>query len=382
MSRKPLASSLIVNVNSGSSSGRERRRGRVPDGNDVTGRRARPLRKSYSATELSYSLRLLQPFVRTLREYPAVPAEVLATLSALEPDSRIPISTAHQTLDLAVELTADQDLGLKAARAFRVGEAGAVDYAVASAATGTEALEAAIRFAALVNDALEIRLEKKGSRVVVRLDNSVPLTRHGDDFQVGSLYAVFGTVWRSPIDAQLAVLIAHPAPEDITEYHRTFPGTRLVFGAAFNGFEFNESVLDAPLQHADANLHVLMLQHAERMLEELPPALPVTRRVKALIVEELANGNAGCSQVAERMQVSARTLERRLELEGTTFTRLLDEVRERLALRHVGSGELALAEVAALLGFSQTTAFHRAFRRWTGQTPLQYRRAQRGRSMR
>jgi AraC-like DNA-binding protein len=78
------------------------------------------------------------------------------------------------------------------------------------------------------------------------------------------------------------------------------------------------------------------------------------------------------------LQVSPRTLERRLELEGTTFTRLLEEVREGLALRYVGGQDLPLCEVAMLLGFSQTTAFHRAFRRWTGQTPLQYRRSSRG----
>src|SRR5205814_4046276 len=251
-----------------------------------------------------------------------------------------------------------------------------------SAATGMEALDAAMRFAALVNDALEIRLDRKGNRVTIRLDNSVSLSQPGGDFQVGALFAVFGNVWGSPRDAQLSVLLAHQSPEDAAEYERTFPGARLVFGAQFYGFEFDATVLDIPLQHADANLHGLMLQHAERMLEELPPALPVTRRVKALIDEELSNGNAGCAQVAERMQVSARTLERRLEIEGTTFTRLLDEVRERLALRHVGTGELALSEVASLLGFSQTTAFHRAFRRWTGQTPLQYRRSQRTRSQR
>jgi AraC-like DNA-binding protein len=341
------------------------------------------LRKSYGATELSYSLRLLGPFVRTLRDQNAVPREILSTLSELEPDSRIPISVAHQTLDLAIQLTGDRNLGLKAAQAFRVGEAGAVDYAVASAATGMEALDAAMRFAALVNDALEIRLERKDNRVIIRLDNSISLSRPGGDFQVGALFAVFGNVWGSPRDAQLTVLLGHQGPEDAAEeYARTFPGARLTFGAPFYGFEFDASVLDIPMQNADANLHGLMLQHAERMLEELPPALPVTRRVKSLIAEELSNGNAGCAQVAERMQVSPRTLERRLEMEGTTFTRLLDEVRERLALRHVGTGELALSEVASLLGFSQTTAFHRAFRRWTGQTPLQYRRSQRSRSQR
>src|SRR5262249_48627974 len=154
---KPLASALSVSSNSPHAKGRDRRRGRAPDGNDASLRRTRPMRKPAPGTELSYSVRLLRPFIRTVRSLEKFPAHLLRTMEELEPDSRIPISVAHQTLDIAVAMTGDAALGLKAARAFMVGEAGAVDYAVASAATGLEAFDAAMRFTALVNDALEIR---------------------------------------------------------------------------------------------------------------------------------------------------------------------------------------------------------------------------------
>jgi AraC-like DNA-binding protein len=75
--------------------------------------------------------------------------------------------------------------------------------------------------------------------------------------------------------------------------------------------------------------------------------------------------------------MSPRTLGRKLEREGTTFKELLDDLRRRLALRYVGASDLALSEIAFLLGFSQAAAFHRAFKRWTSQTPLEYRRANR-----
>jgi AraC-like DNA-binding protein len=76
--------------------------------------------------------------------------------------------------------------------------------------------------------------------------------------------------------------------------------------------------------------------------------------------------------------MSGRTLTRRLEDEGTTFKDLLDDLRKSLSLRYVGSTDLGLSEIAFLLGFSQSAAFHRAFKRWTAQTPLEYRRARRG----
>jgi AraC-like DNA-binding protein len=194
---------------------------------------------------------------------------------------------------------------------------------------------------------------------------------------MGCLFAVLTAVWGAPDQGRVTVLLAHPAPADITEYTRTFVGAKLSFAAPFYGFEFDAQLLDAPLRSADANLHDLMRRHAERVLQELPQALPITRRVKGLIAEELSDGHPGCAHIAQRLQMSPRTLERRLELEGTTFTHLLEEVREGLALRYVGDQELPLSQVATLLGFSQTTAFHRAFRRWTGQTPLQYRRSTR-----
>ena len=79
-------------------------------------------------------------------------------------------------------------------------------------------------------------------------------------------------------------------------------------------------------------------------------------------------------RAAQLLQMSTRTLGRRLEQEGTTFSALLDDLRKRLALRYVATRDLGLSEIAFLLGFSQSGAFHRAFKRWTGHTPLEYRR--------
>jgi AraC-like DNA-binding protein len=103
----------------------------------------------------------------------------------------------------------------------------------------------------------------------------------------------------------------------------------------------------------------------------------LTERVRSAIAAELAGGNPTVAYVARRLHMSPRTLERRLERESTTFSAVLEDLRKQLAFRYVGSASLELTEIAFLLGFSQTTAFHRAFKRWTGDTPLKYRDAQR-----
>jgi AraC-like DNA-binding protein len=95
--------------------------------------------------------------------------------------------------------------------------------------------------------------------------------------------------------------------------------------------------------------------------------------VRALLITNLTSGPPGISHVAKQLGMSERTLERRLETEGTTFSDLLDALRRNLATRHLREHETPIADIALLTGFAQSSAFYRAFRRWTGTTPNEYR---------
>jgi AraC-like DNA-binding protein len=327
--------------------------------------------------EHTYSVRLLQPFLNLLRPTGLIPDETRAELEGLGLDFRIPARVAHQMLQTASEVSGNPYLGLEAARATTPNNAGVVDYAISSAATVRAAIEAAARYMRLVNDALEIRLVPQGPEVFVQLENRVPMPRAALDFQVGALYRAFSSVWSSGARASLRVQFAQPAPDSRAQYELTFNGVPVEFDAPMTGFVFDASCLDQRLTSAETRLHEVILGHAEQMLRDLPQTEQFTERVRAAVAAELAGGNPGVAEVARRFHMSPRTLERRLEREGTTFSALLDELRKRLALRYVGSQDLELAEIAFLLGFSQTTGFHRAFKRWTGTTPLEYRRATR-----
>ncbi len=363
---------------------REKSSGEGSDDSRSSPRVSRPPRKDKVAAsslepgdgeyEPSYSARLIRPFLRVLRASGNAIGPMVEGGEVVDFDQRIPVSDVHAMLDALVERTGDQDIGLKAAAASTPGDGGSLDYAISSAATVRDAIYAAARYIRLVNDTLELRLETLGNNARIVLENRVPMPRAARDFQVGALFRAFAHIWSLGERNLVRVSFSTPGPDTKGEYARTFGASPVDFGASFTGFTFEAARLSRRLASSDSALHDVILGHAEAMLSELPPARQLTERVRNAIVGELAGGNPSVTHIAPRLHMSPRTLERKLEREGTTFSALLDDLRKRLALRYVSNNELELAEIAFLLGFARTTGFHRAFKRWTGETPLTYRR--------
>lgn len=319
-----------------------------------------------------YSARLIRPFLELLGRIEDF--RTFDALSALDPDERIPISVAHTLLDAVIQRTGDFDLGLKAGRLMSRGDCGVLDYAMTSAATVRDAIEVAGRYTRLLNDALEIRLEIEGSRAILRLESQLVLPRACADFMVAAFYSdVMRSISRATSEHEC--WFKHAQPADIGEYERTFAPAKVRFAAPCYGLAFDSELLRAPLESADSKLHSVLSKHAELMLAALPHAQSLTEKVRSLIVKELPRVQPSAGRIASHLRMSPRTLGRRLEDEGTTFRSLLDDLRRGLALGYLAKPHVALAEVAFLLGFSEVAAFHRAFRRWTSQTPLEYRRS-------
>ena len=159
---------------------------------------------------------------------------------------------------------------------------------------------------------------------------------------------------------------------------RTFPNARLQFGATFNGFVFDAGLLEVRLPGADPGLHGVLRRHGDALLEALPKGDKVADKLRKLISQELSHGEPSASFAAHSLHMSGRTLARKLEREGTTFKAVLDDTRRVLALHYLAEHTVDVTEIAMQLGFAHTSAFFRAFRRWTGSSPLEYRRGQQG----
>jgi len=318
----------------------------------------------------------MQAFVRVFGSYPNVPADWISGIQTLDPDARVPIARANEMLSIAVTVTGDPALPLKAGRAATQGDAGALDYVMRSSDTVRSAFETAGRYTRLVNDALALELVVDGPRVDVKMQSAVKVSAAVEDFQLSSFF----TNCVQPLignAAELEIWLTHPAPADSAEHRLTFPGAALRFDAPWSGYRFASSRLDHAIATADPNLNQILRVHLDRSLEETPSAHSLIERTRHLIRRELPRGHATAPRIARQLGMSRRTLCRRLEEEQTSFSAVLEDVRRGIALEQVLQGDLALSEIAFLLGFAQAAGFHRAFKRWTGQTPVEYRERRR-----
>lgn len=327
--------------------------------------------------QMSCTGRFVSPFVRALEAYPGLPVSGLARLRSLAAQDRVLLADAGRSLEGWVRLAGDPSLGLRAGRAMQLGWGGPLDYAMHSAASLRQSMLIAIRYARLFSDALLPKLEIKGRRAIIRIDSKLPWRPVIADFTMSTWYATHLRPHQEQALEPFALecYFAHGRPAELAEYERSFGPSTLRFDAGFYGFELELSAIDVPLLSADGALHAAHLEHLEAAHAQLDAQATrnIQARVRQALGSDLRCSQASAERVARALHMSRRTLARRLDDEGTSFTHVLDAHRKELGTRYVGRTALSLNEISERLGFSQVQGFGRAFRRWTGCSPLEYR---------
>jgi AraC-like DNA-binding protein len=133
-------------------------------------------------------------------------------------------------------------------------------------------------------------------------------------------------------------------------------------------------VLDLPTRRADPELSRHLQRHADHLLAQYTTPTTFVDQIRRALLQGLHQQDLNAAMLAQQVGVSPRTLHRRLQEHGTSYQTLRDTVRSELAQSYLGERHLAIDEVAYLLGFAETSTFYRAFKRWTGVTPGEYRR--------
>lgn len=172
----------------------------------------------------------------------------------------------------------------------------------------------------------------------------------------------------------LAVEVTHAEPGYAHEYERVL-GAPVNFGCARNRMRIDENWLTRRVEAQPKYAFAILARHADEMLAELDRLDSFAARVEQMLLAKLHTGDVGIATMAVQLGLSRDTLYRRLKREGVTYEGLVAAVRHRMALDYLAGDRVSVSETAYLLGFSDPAAFSRAFRRWTGRSPRDYRRA-------
>ncbi len=289
-------------------------------------------------------------------------------------DGFITSFTFARLLEAAAGETGDKCFGLHFGEHFNPRDIGALVYVVVNSPNIAAAIHNLERYFHLHNEATTVAFSVEGRqgylRYLVTGLATAPVSQQ-NEFSMAVLLKTFriiaGADWK-PREIQFA----HQAPARISEHRRVF-GNRISFGCATNALVVEADFVGRQVHAADRRLYRILKEHAERMLEEMPPGNDVIAVANRAITEAMHEGNPTLAQVAKKMSMSPRTLERRLKEHEVVFKKLLDETRRRFALDYLRDRKHSLTEIAFLLGYSETSVFNRAFKRWTGSTPSEYR---------
>ncbi len=304
-----------------------------------------------------------------------VDARLFSADTLSDPDARVPAALLLSLWELLPQRSSDESFGLWLAEQLDAPPLGLASWLISTSPTLGEGFARALRYQRLLHDEAQSELVLNESEAVYRHQIGAP------PFRAPAAAIEFGFVAFLQLAARmtgarlapLRVRLKHEAPRDAAR-HRAWFGPGLEFSAHVDELVLAASDLERKALGTDPALSRIVEAHADAALARLPAASDLRARVRALIFELLTDGTPTIEGVCTRLALSRRTLQRQLEALGTSFAAELDGARHELALRYLADARVSAQETAFLLGFSDVTAFHRAFQRWTGQTPQKFRK--------
>ena len=310
-------------------------------------------------------------------------AELLAR-AGLSPDpaaaaSDPPLVASQVYYDLLEHCAAnDPALPLRYGRAIQPEDFGAFGFAIKTAAHVRDALERLARYILVVSDTLEYGFRNRGGARIFVLGGRPADGRRGVELANECALAAIVSVLRHAADGPVVpehVSFRHPAPTS-AEPHEAYFGGEVQFGAPVDALHLSDATLATRTRLADEGLSAYLLAQLEDLHAQRAEGA-VVQQVRHAITDKLCSGLPSRDDVARHLGMSARTLHRRLAEHGCSFQSVANQVRREVAESLLARPAHSLAEVAFLTGFSDQSAFQRAFKSWTGKTPHGFRRAAR-----
>lgn len=289
------------------------------------------------------------------------------------PTKRIPTIRMQTLWRLALQETGDPALGLVVARQFQPAVLHGLGFACLASDTLHDVLRRLVRYSRILIDMPDFQLQE----TEITTDLLVQTPDLGPDFVHAAMdmgMAIFLRICQITEGTDILpehTCLARPTPANTTPYKTVF-GPNIDFEADTNSLCFDKALAHAPLATAHPELARLNDQTVIDYLARYDRN-NITMQVRSRIIEQLPDGRPSQGDIAFKLNTSLRSLQRKLREQDTSFKELLSNTQQELALVYIRDSNRSIGEITFLLGFSEPSNFTRAFKRWTGQSPAEYR---------
>ena len=286
---------------------------------------------------------------------------------ANDPDARIPSESLGRIIAAAQQQRFTPNLAMELARVTALGEFPLLDYLVMTSDTVGAGIAQLARYYRLIGNPVVIELQESPDEIRVAMLSGAP-------FSVEFLATLMVLHLRNETDGRFApdsVSVRHK-PDDAVAWEGVL-GCRVHSTAPWSGVSVPRTSWSLPLRRRDPVLRQILEARADDVLSRLPARTGLAREVQRALASRGAGSDMRIEALARQLAMSPRTLQRRLAAEKVSYQELLDDVRKEAAARYLRESALAICEVAYLVGYSEPAPFHRAFKRWYGMTPENFR---------
>lgn len=280
----------------------------------------------------------------------------------------------HLVWQEAVKQTGDELLGLHIGANTTTSIVGLVGHLMQSSGTLAQAFENLSQYTAIITDMFSYKAVADSDTFCLYLKPSAYWQEHfpqtarqaTDQAIAGAINVCRLLTGRNLIANKVELTI--PKPENSSEYIRVL-NTEVIFNKSHNRVVFDASVAELPILSYNEDLLTLFKKLSEEALQKADNQPTFTNSLKKTITGQFYNRIPQLEEVAAYMNITSRTLQRRLQQEGTSFQKISDEFKQELAVRLLSLNKYTVNETAYMLGYTEPSVFRRAFKRWTGKTP-------------
>jgi len=291
-----------------------------------------------------------------------------------KPNARLPTSAMVRVWQLAIELSQDPYIALRVAKYFNPTAFSALGMALATSQHIYDALQRATRYSRVISDCSYTSLTENEQEVALKVE--LKYAKQAQQYFPGveaiftSMFNLLRTMAGESFNAK-AVYFKHAFMGDIKPFEDFFD-CPVYFSSSHNQMVFDKQHIFGEQLFSNSGLTLTLDEWVEDYLSKFNKIL-ISTQVKEYLLKHLAYGKIDLPNISSALALSTRMLQRKLKEEGTSYSELLDECRQKMALKMIGHNKLPLAEVSYILGFSDQSNFSRAFKRWTGTSPNMFR---------